>query len=719
MSQTSTIFNQEQIPSEGALFLPNRLDFHEILQLEQLLEGRSISWLCEINCATELDPLITNHLDRDNISAISFDQNNESSKASTQSEIAALIKQGHIVIYLTGSANTCPGSLFHIPGETLAFLTSLKLPTTPLCINYPLETSLALDPEELPTSFLSFGSTIPSNQISTAAWQESIFSLNEICFSKRKLLNLSLPYVLLGGLKKFGKSRSLHDGADDSELTYDKLLGAAIAFSKEIKQQTQKSRVAIILPPGKAGMIANLAVLFAGKIPVNLNFSASHQAIKSAIKQSDVDKYITADPFVRKVSSFPWPPNRDLIYVERTLPRIKKQIVRWVVASKSLPLSALAKLLGIPKHGGDKEAVLLFTSGSSGEPKGVPLTHKNIIANVCQFGSRIHLSNNAHILGCLPLFHSFGSTVTLWFPIIEGINLVTFPSPLDTKRLGELIEKHEVELLLSTPTFLRGFMRRVTAEQMRSLKLCITGAEKLPASVANAFNEKFGVLPQEGYGLTETSPASNVNMPNFDTGKKGVKINSNRFGSVGQFLQGVAVKITTIDNDAPLPIDQPGIIWVKGANVFRGYLNNEQKTNEVIKDGWFKTGDVGKIDSDGFLYIEGRISRFSKIGGEMVPHEGVEDAINKGLGLAEETERKFAIVGIPDRQKGEAIAMLSTLHQDTLEQECLALRYTLMDAGVPSLWCPKQILPVDEIPVLASGKLDIKECQNLVESLLA
>ncbi len=715
MSQSSQLNHTDRIPDNGFLLLPNRLDFHEVLQLERLFFDRKVVWLCEIDCASQLDSLITNHLDRDDIEAISFDHANASAQASLSADLAKRIKGGEIVIYLTGSANTNAGSHFHIPGETLDYLTGLKLPTLPLCVNAPRETTLPQDPDSSTKSTLSFGSVINKSTIRTSTWQQALLELNEEVFSCRSLLDISLSYALLQGLKKFGRNRAIYDGADDSKLTYDKLLGAAIAFSKEIKQATNKARVGIILPPGKAGMLANLAVLFAGKVPVNINFTASKEAVESAIEQADLDKFITADPFVRKVSSFPWPPNRDLIYIERTLPNIKKQIVRWVIISKLLPASILAKIVGIPKDGGEKEAVLLFTSGSSGLPKGVPLTHRNVMANVCQFSSRLQLPSEATVLGSLPLFHSFGSTVTLWFPILEGLNLVTFPSPLDTKRLAELIEKHKVDLLLSTPTFLRGYMRRVKPEQLTSVRLCVTGAEKLPQSVAEAFRDKFGILPQEGYGLTETSPATNINLPDNDNDELGVKVSSNRFGSVGQFLQGMAVKVTSIDGDEPQQLDQPGIIWLKGANVFKGYLNNQEKTDEAIVDGWFKTGDVGRVDSDGFLYIDGRISRFSKIGGEMVPHEGVEDAINKALGLAQEEVRKFSIVGIPDEKKGEAIVLLSTLHHDTLEQECLALRYQLMDAGVPSLWCPKLIVPVDEIPVLASGKLDIKSCEAMVE----
>jgi acyl-[acyl-carrier-protein]-phospholipid O-acyltransferase/long-chain-fatty-acid--[acyl-carrier-protein] ligase len=521
--------------------------------------------------------------------------------------------------------------------------------------------------------------------------------------------------ALLAGLKKHGSKNRIFDGADDSELPYDKVLAAAIAFSKVVKYETDQARVAIVLPPVKAALIANLAVIFAGKTPVNLNFTAGPEAVRSCIRQAGMDRFITADPFVRKISGFPWPPNRDLILIERVLPTLKKKILSWAVLCKLLPTPVLGAILRLNKRCGDDEATLLFTSGSSGEPKGVVLSHRNVLANVTQFGSRLDLPMGSAILGCLPLFHSFGSTVTLWFPCIEGVNLVTYPSPLETKRLAELIALHQVNVFLSTPTFLRGYLKRIDPAQLSSLRLVVTGAEKLPIALANAFEEKFGIRPQEGYGLTETSPGSNVNLPDPDPQSNAITLHSSRNGSVGQLLPGLAIRITDPATERILPINRQGIIWFKGANVFPGYLGDPRKTAAVFKDGWFRTGDVGHVDDEGFLFIEGRISRFSKIAGEMVPHETLETAVNKILGLDAESERKIAIIGVPDELKGEAILLLSTISGVALEKECLDLRYKLLDEGIPSLWCPKHIVPVTEIPVLASGKLDIKGCETLAK----
>ncbi len=712
----STVSNQivhkERIPTTGALVIPGRLNFEQLLQLEKLFAGRPITWLVEEN--SKHDPSMRGYLEKSESGAMFSAA--DAAPADAGAQLKPYLENGGLLIYVPGRAAVRNATFCHIPSAHLQAMCAFGLPVLPIAIDCPRESSLSVvRPSSVPASIFSIAQPIPAGEASVAIYQQVLFEAGEAAYSTRALFKNSLAMCLLEGLMKHGSKNRIIDGSDDSELPYNKILAAALAFSKFIKAETDHPRVAIVLPPGKAGLIANLAVVFAGKTPVNLNFTAGPEAIRSCIRQAGVDRFITADPFVRKVSTFPWPPNRDLILIERVLPTLKSKMIQWAVISKLLPAAALGALLGLNKRRGDDEAALLFTSGSSGEPKGVVLSHRNVLANVTQFATRLDLPSGSAILGCLPLFHSFGCTVTLWYPVLEGINLVTYPSPLETKRLAELIALHQVDLFLSTPTFLRGYMKRIDPAQLQSLKLVVTGAEKLPQSLATAFEEKFGIRPQEGYGLTETSPGTNVNLPDPEPETDAIILPSSRNGSVGQMLPGMAVKITDPATEQDVPINQQGMIWLKGSNVFPGYLGDPQKSAEVLKDGWFRTGDVGRVDDDGFLYIEGRISRFSKIAGEMVPHETVEAAINKVLGLDGETERRIAVVGVPDEQKGEAILLLSTIAGPAHEQECIDLRYKLLDEGLSSLWCPKTIVPVTEIPVLASGKLDIKGCEALVK----
>jgi acyl-[acyl-carrier-protein]-phospholipid O-acyltransferase/long-chain-fatty-acid--[acyl-carrier-protein] ligase len=705
------LLHADRIPPTGCLVIPGRLGPNELPQLEKLFAGRKITWLIEESSA--LDPALQAHLERSGSGAAFADDDDA---AAVGAQLRPALEQGGVLVFVPGRAVSRAAIPCHVPGKTLRTLCGFGLPVLPVMVDYPRESSLSIERSSaMPLAVIGIGRPVTAAEASPAIFRERLMELVEESFSRRPLLKGSLGTALLQGLKKHSRNK-VHDGSDDSVIGFDRILGAALVFSKYLRESTDNPRIGIILPPGKAGLIANLAAVFAGKTPVNFNFTAGHEAVRSAMRQAKLDRYVTADPFVRKLASFPWPPNRDMIFIERALPGLKKKVITWTILGKILPAAVLATLFGIGKKKNHDEAILLFTSGSSGEPKGVPLTHRNVLGNVCQFGTRLDLQDGAAILGCLPLFHSFGCTVTLWYPVIEGIDLVTYPNPLETKRLAELIAQKGVNVLLATPTFLRGYMKRIEPEQLRSLQLVVTGAEKLPDNLAHSFEERFGIPPQEGYGLTETSPATNVNLPDPAPTPGAIVIPSSRRGSVGQLLPGIAFRMTDPATEQPLSGDKQGVIWLKGANVFPGYLNNPGKSEEVLtKDGWFRTGDVGRIDDDGFLYIEGRISRFSKIAGEMVPHETVEAAINKALGLDAEAERKIAIVGIPDEQKGEAIVLLSTIAGPALDQECIDLRYKLMDAGFPSLWCPKVIVPVQEIPVLASGKLDLKGCEDLAK----
>jgi len=716
-----TVLGRENLPAGGGyLILPSQLSYYDLLRLELLLgTGRELVYLVEQGAA--LHPLLRAHLEKDSVHALAV-MTDATDPSVYRRAIAEEMRKGAVVIYLPAEAAVINAPLSTVPGTKLEFLLKAQTPVLPLYVQR--STEIALDIESRYDEgdvTLAFGKLLQGDEMTLATYQEVLLALAEQCFSMHPALNLNLAYALLLGLKRHGTRNRIVDGKDDRELGYDKVLAVAIALSKAIRAETKKKRVGIILPPGIGGLIANVAVLLAGKVPVNINFTAGRAAVEYAIKSADLDRFLTADIFVRKMQTFPWPPAKQLVLIERLLPKLKVQTGIWLVLTKVLPARMLAMVLGVPKKGGRDEALLLFTSGSSGNPKGVVLSHRNMIANVIQFGSRLGMKSGDSILGSLPLFHSFGCTVTLWYPMICGVDLVTYPSPLETKKLGELIEKHRVSLMIATPTFLRGYLRGVNREALTSIKLCVTGAEKLPASVAGAFETRFGKRVYEGYGLTETSPVSNVNLPDpvplGDDDSGHVWIPSHRQGSVGQMVPGLALRITHPETFAPQSIHTSGMIWFKGANIFEGYLHDPKRTAEVVdENGWFRTGDIGRMDMDGFLHIEGRLSRFSKIGGEMVPHETVEDALIKAMGLENEAVRKIAVVGIPDPEKGEALILLTAIPGGPEHQEILDLRYRLLDKGLPPLWIPKKMIRVNDIPILSSGKLDVQACEKVARA---
>ena len=540
-----------------------------------------------------------------------------------------------------------------------------------------------------------------------ATVREELLKLGESCFSRRPLLDRHLAEECVRGLKRKPFGTAVIDGLDHSGLSRSKLLGAAAALSRYLRKEFSDERIAIVLPASKGSMLANLAVTLANKVPVDLNFTMGRAANESCCRRANLRVAISATQFMDRVKDFPWPEHT--LKLDELMPQLKRQIIFWWIISLLAPARLLLRLLQIPKNGGHAEAILLFTSGTTGEPKGVVVSHRNVVGNVSQFRQLLDARKTDAILGSLPFFHTFGSTVTLWYPLTEGVRIVTYPNPLEAAKCAALIERYQLTFLLATPTFLRLYLRKAEPEQLRSLRLIIVGAEKLPLDLANHFEERFHKNVFEGYGLTETAPVVSVNLPTPDTKKAVAQIQpSSRLGSVGRLAPGIAAEIREAETDRKLSLFETGMLSLRGPNIFEGYLHDAKRTAEVLRDGWLKTGDIGRFDEDGFLYIEGRLSRFSKIGGEMVPHEAIEQKIIDLLELSGRDERPLAIVGVQDEAKGEALVLLSAVDIDIAE-----LRKKLQEAGVPNLWIPKHVQRVEAIPVLASGKLDLKKCQEL------
>ncbi len=555
---------------------------------------------------------------------------------------------------------------------------------------------------------VAFDHPIAPEEADIATVRERFLMLGEFCYQQRPQLRGHLGRACVRGLKKRQFRRAIIDGMDGSTLTAGSLLAAAIALSQQIRRECHGHRVGLVLPPGKAGVIANLAVVLAGKVPVNLNFTAGRESLEAALRIGEVGDCLTARAVQKRLPDFPWPAH--LILLEEAMPRLKKSIIRWRAAVATLPHRTLSALLGLPQVGDHSEAVLLFTSGSSGAPKGVILSHRNILGNVSQFSLMLNLTGGDSILACLPFFHSFGCTVTLWYPLVEGIRIVTYPNPLEIAKHAELIQRYLVTLVCTTPTFLRGYLRKAKKEQLASIKLLVTGAEKLPNELAVAFREQMGLDVLQGYGLTETAPVAAVNLP-APRARPGDSVQpSSREGSVGKLAPGLAAQIRDPETGGALSLHETGMLWLRGPNIFEAYLKDPERTRDVVRDGWFRTGDLGRFDEDGFLYIEGRLSRFSKIGGEMVPHETIESRLYEVLNL-DQAERVIAITSVPDTAKGEALVVLTSCELDAAD-----LRQKLADAGLPNLWIPRKVLRVEHIPMLASGKLDLKRCQELAAS---
>ena len=537
--------------------------------------------------------------------------------------------------------------------------------------------------------------------------QDKIVDAGEDDFSHNPLLGSHLAWEAFRSLATDKKRQTLVDcTAGTSTFNAGVILILSTLLSDRLRRETSAPRVGIVLPPGIGALVANLAVTFAGKSPVNLNFSLGREALESSIERAEIDLILTAGIVKKRLQDFPW--------TDRTLDvgSIMKGFSKFTLAMRSfalalLPTSWAASWLGIPRKGGGQEAALLFTSGSSGMPKGVVLSHRNILANCAQIQDTNLFPAGETLLANLPIFHSFGFTISVWFCLIQGVRLVTVPSPLDVKGSLKAIREQEVTTLLGTPTFLRPYLRRAKEGDFDSIKFVIAGAEKTPEGFSEKWEKEADCVYLEGYGLTETSPVLCVNLPGETDGKLLKKT-----GAVGKLLPGLKARVVDPDTGELLVPSQTGILHFRGPNVFDGYLGEPEKTAEVLdQDGWFATGDLGSFDKDGFLRIEGRLSRFSKVGGEMVPHGRVEEAVIEALGLEDGDQPILAVAGRADPAKGEVLVLLTTVEIDSSQLSSL-----LSEKGLANLWIPKEIKRIDEIPVLSTGKLDLKAISELATS---
>ena len=703
-----TALGVEHLPQGGFLLLPNHITWVDAIVL-QIACPRPIRYIIdqEFYCKPILQPFVRL------VRCIPIDTRHSRSAVRAATE---KIAAGEIVCLFPEGQLERAGTLLRLQRGYELIAHHANAPVVPVWLDRLWGSIFSFQggrfftkwPKEIPYRVtVAFGKPLEPKAAEIATVREELLKLGEFCYSRRPSLDRHLAEACVRGLKRRPFSTAVIDGIDHSELSRAKLLGAAAALSRFLRKKFSDERMAIVLPASKGSMVANLAVALAGKVPVDLNFTAGRAANESACESANLRVAISATRFMERVKDFPWPDH--VLKLDEMMPQMKRQIIFWWTLSILLPARLLARLLQIPKKGGHDEALLLFTSGSSGEPKGVVLSHRNIAGNVSQFRDLLDAKKDDAILASLPFFHSFGSTVTLWYPLVEGVRIVTYPNPLEVAKNAALVEKYKLTLLLATPTFLRGYLRKAEPDQLRSLRLVITGAEKLPLDLAKAFEERFEQRVFEGYGLTETAPVVSVNLPEPQPTKPDEQVQpSSRLGSVGKMAPGIAAEIREPETDRKLSLHETGMLWLRGPNIFEGYLNDPERTADVLRDGWFKSGDIGRFDEDGFLYIEGRLSRFSKIGGEMVPHEVIEQKIIDLLELSGKDERIIAIVGVTDEAKGEAVVLLSAIDVDLAQ-----LRDKLRDAGVPNLWIPKRVQRVESIPVLASGKLDLKKCQEL------
>jgi acyl-[acyl-carrier-protein]-phospholipid O-acyltransferase / long-chain-fatty-acid--[acyl-carrier-protein] ligase len=551
---------------------------------------------------------------------------------------------------------------------------------------------------------VTFGKPLPPAATAREA-RQVVQELGVDAFLRRKRYMKTLTHSFIQTARRHAFRFAMADGRTP-RLRFFSVLAKSIFLARRLRIHWRgQEMVGILLPPSIPGALVNLAALLMGKVSVNLNYTASNETLASCAAQCNLKTVISSRLFLEKIHV---QPPAETIFAEDLAekPRFGERLAA-LFAACFLPAVGIEKFAGAARGTQlDDVATIIFSSGSTGEPKGVVLTHYNVASNVEQLNQVFMLHADDRILGILPFFHSFGFTGTLSLPMAVGVGVVFHPNPLESRAIGALISQHSVTMLLATPTFLNAYARRCSPEDFGSLRFVMAGAEKLPERISQAFEDRFGIRPLEGYGCTECSPAVAVNTRDFRAAffrQVGAKR-----GTIGHPLPGMGVRIVDPETRQALPVNQPGLLLVRGPNVMQSYLNLPEKTAEVLIDGWYNTGDIAAMDEDGFIRITDRLSRFSKIGGEMVPHIKIEDKLHE---LAEATEQVFAVTSIPDEKKGERLIVLHTLPEGSL-RECLD---RLSTSDLPALWKPRpdQFLQIQTLPYLGTGKLDLRRLREL------
>jgi acyl-[acyl-carrier-protein]-phospholipid O-acyltransferase/long-chain-fatty-acid--[acyl-carrier-protein] ligase len=519
--------------------------------------------------------------------------------------------------------------------------------------------------------------------------------------------HLTLPRQFLRNCRRVGGRPKVADSTG-AALTGNGLLTSTLVLRRILLREVlaaDETFVGVLLPPSAGGVLVNAVLPLMRRIAVNLNYTMPSSAINHCIAQCGIRHILTSR---RVLEKFKLNLDAQIVYVEdfRAKATLLDKILAW--SQSKMPSSILERHLGITNVSNDDLLTVMFTSGSTGDPKGVMLSHENIASQIEAIGQAVQLNDNDVAIGVLPFFHLYGYTATLWTVLSLVPQGVYHFDPRDAHEVGKLCRKHGVTVFMATPTFLRIYLRRVQPEDFGTLDSVFGSAERLPKELSDAFEARFGMRPYEAYGCTELSPLVAVNIPpsrNRDSSRPGA-----REGTVGRPIPGVRVKVVHPEKGEELPTGETGMLMVTGPNVMKGYFKRPDLTAKVIRDGWYVTGDLARIDQDGFIEITGRESRFSKIGGEMVPHVTVEEALQRVLG-GDEEHLMAVVTAIPDSFKGERLIVMHLPIEKSPEQ----IRRELAVAGLPNLWIPAadSFCQVAEIPVLGTGKLDLRGLKEL------
>ncbi|HET9374414.1 MAG TPA: AMP-binding protein [Chthoniobacterales bacterium] len=442
---------------------------------------------------------------------------------------------------------------------------------------------------------VAFGRPMPGRSVGIGLVREKLLELGESCFRRQDRLNVHLARATIEGIKHSQSVDIIIDGNCDRRLKRIDLLAVSIALASWIKKNCEGERVAVLLPPGINALIANVAITFANKVPVNFDLADQNAVLRATIAQGQIQRAILSESTImcREDSS------KGVYRLEELFVELRTKIRFWRIWCFISPAWLLSNILGLPRNGGRKGAVIVFPNNSSEAATGIELSHRNVMANVMQLDSTLKMGRKDSLMTTPVFFYSSGCALSVWYPLIKGIPTLTYSETGSPEKSAELIERYQITSLIATPGLLSGYLRCAPARRLKSVKIIICGSGGLRSSLDKGFKRKFGRQIFEGYWHTETGLFVSTNLPSPTPQQL-----ASRWGSVGKPLRGQVAQIRHPETGEVLSSHQTGMLWLKGAHIFAGHLSNPGESAERSTDGWFRTGDLARFDEDGFLYIE-------------------------------------------------------------------------------------------------------------------
>lgn len=598
-----TVVGQQHVPHDG----PALLICNHVSMIDGALVGASVQRFVRFLMHGPYFRLPGIHFVMSRLHAIPITAGDKADVDRAIARARQELLDGHIVCIFVEGAVSRTGNLLPFRPGFQRILEGIDVPVIPVYLDRVWGSVFSFKrgkffwkrPERLPYPVtVAYGAPLPS----TLGLQDARLAISELGTEalRHRLSPTSQLHTAFIRTAREHWSRPAVADSTGQRLTYGRLLTATLLLGRVIRARTTgQTRVGLLLPASVGGAVANIATLMAGRVPVNLNYTTGADAMATAKAAASISTVITSRQFVDHAG---FTATADMVYLEDLHASItERRRLFGLLRARLTPQRLLRASVGDPHWMATSPATIVVSSGRTGVPKGVVLTHGSLLSNVESLAQVFHMQEDDCVVGVLPFFHAFGLTGTLWFPLLQGCAVAYHQNPLDAKIVGELAERVRGSMLVCTPTFAHSCLQRCTPEQFAHLRYAIVGAEKLPAAVATAFVETFGLGLLEGYGCTEMSPVVAANVPDVQVaGRTQV---GTKPGSVGHPIPGVAAKVVDPHTgDGPL-INRDGLLLVKGPNMMSGYLNDAARTSAVMRDGWYVTGDIARIDEDGFIFI--------------------------------------------------------------------------------------------------------------------